>query len=206
MSFTLAIVFSAATDSTLINTVPNKERDVIQWGIAVVWFVVGVKLIQTSRRIISDLAAKQTQTDIASCDTDGKRAVAVHIVDSFSFDCFMDIAEQRPDFTEDDRNMLRDYYASVDFDFSVRMITESSAAYFGVTVRKDTGFAEVIAGAMTSSSDEVFVPCMRAIAAKLRTFGVKHLGIYEFLAPSATSLVELGFRQRTNEVMLMKQR
>ena len=124
----------------------------------------------------------------------------------FVFEQFEHVARKTSQFSEEDLAMLRTYYSSVDFDFSVRVVQgDESTAYFGVTIRKDTGFAEVNAAVLAPQQGHLFELCIRVILLRLRAAGVRHLGIQAGLAPDAGRLEALGFRHVCDEIMLMKQ-
>ena len=51
--------------------------------------------------------------------------------------------------TEEQLAMMKEYYGSVDFDFSVSFEEEG---YFGVTLRRDSGYVEIMAVAINPST------------------------------------------------------
>ena len=59
----VAVVFSVARDSARMRLLPEVERESIQWGLAIVWFVVGVLLIRQLRRTISYVTRVHTNAD-----------------------------------------------------------------------------------------------------------------------------------------------
>ena len=135
-------------------------------------------------------------------DNDGMK---IRITDSFDFEKYKKLAEKTLNITTQDLDMLEEYFASVDFDFALEAQKDESAiGYFGVTVRKDTGFAEINAVALDVQQKDMFDSCIGVIASYVRKLGVRHIGLKGSLAPNESMLRELGFRHVCDELMMMK--
>jgi hypothetical protein len=102
--------------------------------------------------------------------------------------------------------MLRTYFPSVDFDFAVTATRQRElAAYFGVTLRRDTGFAELIASAIDPSAADAIAPSLLAAVGELRRRNARFLATK--LLPGddhAEILTSLGFSKVTEEVFLSR--
>jgi hypothetical protein len=102
--------------------------------------------------------------------------------------------------TEEQLAMMKEYYGSVDFDFSVSFEEEG---YFGVTLRRDTGYVEIVAVAIHPSTKK-FSKMVETIMKECKSRGAKLISIAASHIPQNTSLNELGFKEQTEDVMLMK--
>ncbi len=128
----------------------------------------------------------------------------LQIESGFNIETFLSVAEKASDTSADTLSFYRTYYASVDFDFSVSCVKEGGViGYFGVTHRKDTGYAEVIAFAEGHS--DVFEVGLGTIINELARRKAQTVSLYEASAPSQEQLKKLGFELITEDVMMMKQ-
>ncbi|WP_335872454.1 hypothetical protein [Bacillus sp. 2205SS5-2] len=100
--------------------------------------------------------------------------------------------------------MLEEYYDSVAFDFAYEFQYEKEiCGYFGVTIRKDTGYAEILAPFISQQWNQKFPDMIQAILLDLKD-QVHYISIGESAVPDAVSLTSLGFTFVTEDVMLMK--
>lgn len=60
----LATVFSVARDSSITRGLFGSERYGVQWAFAIVWFVIGVLLIQQLRRTVTHIVINQAHSDM----------------------------------------------------------------------------------------------------------------------------------------------
>jgi len=103
--------------------------------------------------------------------------------------------------------MLARYLATVGFDFVLAATRHGEpAAYFGFTIRRDTGFAELIASAVAAAETEVISP---ALSAAVHELSLRHARVLATKLlpgdPDGQVLVELDFRKRTEEVFMFKE-
>ncbi|MCF6139007.1 hypothetical protein [Pseudalkalibacillus berkeleyi] len=129
----------------------------------------------------------------------------VAVETGFNIETFVSVAEQNDATTEQDLTFYRSYYNSVDFDFAVACNLENTTvAYFGVTVRKDTGYSEIIAFTNAQGDSKTFREGLSEVMRELTRRGAKEVGIYEASAPEKEDLTDFNFKQITEDVMLMK--
>jgi len=121
--------------------------------------------------------------------------------DVFQFDKWENIIKQNEVITEDQLSMMKEYYESVQFDFSISFENEG---YFGVTIRKDTAYAEILAVSLKKDTTK-FLDMVNQVLKECENRGVKVVGIAESHLPNNESLKDLGFIVLTEDVMLMKQ-
>ena len=103
--------------------------------------------------------------------------------------------------------MFARYLEAVDFDFALTAARQGEpAAYFGFTIRRDTGFAELIASAVASAETDAISP---ALSAAIHELSLRHARVLATKVvsgdPDGRVLVELDFRKRTEEVFMSKE-
>ena len=96
--------------------------------------------------------------------------------------------------------MMREYYGSVDFDFSIAFDGEG---YFGVTIRQDTGYAEIIAVACHPTTHNL-INMVEILMIECKKRDVKFISISASHVPLKDSLKRLGFTEQTEDVIMMK--
>lgn len=129
----------------------------------------------------------------------------VKIEPGFNIETFLSIAKLNTETTEQDLSFYRTYYASVDFDFAVACVIEDKiVAYFGVTIRQDTGYSEVVASIWSEGYSSAFQTGLTTILNELVHTGANIVGIYEAAAPKKEELSNLSFEKITDDVMMMK--
>jgi hypothetical protein len=123
---------------------------------------------------------------------------------TFCWDDFRDLSARTA--TPQQLSMWQQYFQTVDFDFAVKASTTSlPVAYFGIAVRHDTYFAELIAVALDSTEREAFMPCLLTAIAQARSREARFLGTKTMpLDGTDKSLLEIGFRKVSEELILSK--
>ena len=105
-----------------------------------------------------DLRPGETPRVAPSCD--------VACSAEFCWDDFRALSEQR--LPAEQLNMWRQYFATVDFDFTVKASREGvPLTYFGLAIRSDTGFAEIIGAALDPAAVEALRPSFMVAMAEL---------------------------------------
>lgn len=122
--------------------------------------------------------------------------------DDFQFEQWKNVIKQKESVSEEQLSMMNEYYGSVQFDFSVSFESEG---YFGVTIRADTKYAEILAVAVKRDSTK-FLDMIKEVLKECQSKGVNVVGIAESHLPNKVSLRDLGFQVLTEDVMLMKQK
>ena len=102
--------------------------------------------------------------------------------------------------TEQQLTMMKEYYRSVDFDFSFSFEEEG---YFGVTLRRESGYIEIVAVAINPSTKK-FSKMVETIMKECKKRGAQLISVAASHVPQYISLNELGFTEQTEDVMLMK--
>lgn len=130
----------------------------------------------------------------------------VEIVDNFQMDVFAAVAKKSGLYNNEDLAMLANYFKAVVFDFSVQSFNEEGlTGYFGVAIRQDTQYAEIITCAMEDSvSEEAFQSCLNETIKKLKAGGTKVVSITEDLIPTEALLEIYGFQKISESIMMMK--
>jgi hypothetical protein len=103
--------------------------------------------------------------------------------------------------------MFARYLETVDFDFALTATRYGEpAAYFGFTIRRDTGFAELIASAVVPGETEAISP---ALSAAVHELSLRHARVLATKVvsgdPDGRVLIGLDFRKRTEEVFMFKE-
>lgn len=133
--------------------------------------------------------------------SDSNHTNASKVENDFQFDKWANVTKQNEVVTEEQLSMMKEYYGSVQFDFSIFFENEG---YFGVTIRKDTAYAEILAVALKKDTTK-FLDMVNHVLKECENRGVKVVGIAESHLPQKESLRDLGFLVLTEDVMLMKQ-
>ena len=133
--------------------------------------------------------------------SDSNHTNASKVENDFQFDKWANVTKQNEVVTEEQLSMMKEYYGSVQFDFSISFENEG---YFGVTIRKDTAYAEILAVALKKDTTK-FLDMVNHVLKECENRGVKVVGIAESHLLQKESLRDLGFLVLTEDVMLMKQ-
>ncbi|MGM7703178.1 hypothetical protein ACSVDE_15710 [Pseudalkalibacillus sp. Hm43] len=143
--------------------------------------------------------------DISKVPVPVTKGIELKIESGFDIDTFVCTAQKLPGTTEQDLSFYRTYYASVDFDFTVLCVKEADViGCFGVTHRKDTGYAEVIASSLAEGDSHLFEGVISTIINELYERNAGSISIYEAAAPTTKHLTNLGFQKVTEDIMMMK--
>lgn len=124
----------------------------------------------------------------------------LEVENGFIFDKWKGIVEKSGDATEEQFAMMKEYYGSVDFDFSLSLKGEG---YFGVTLRRDTGYAEILAVAINPNTLN-FSKMVESIMKECKSRGAKWISMVASHMPTNMSLKDLGFTEQTEDIMMMK--
>jgi hypothetical protein len=103
-------------------------------------------------------------------------------------------------------SMWKQYFQTVDFDFAVRVRRNGIAvACMGIAIRRDTGFAELIAVAVEPAARDVLGSCLGAAAAQSRSRKARYLGTKAIpLNGTDEILAQVGFEKVIEEFLLSK--
>ena len=124
----------------------------------------------------------------------------VQVNEGFDFDVWQTMVKKYEDTTAEQFAMMREYYGSVDFDFSIAFDGEG---YFGVTIRQGTGYAEILAVACHPTTHN-FLNMVDNVMLECKKRDVKFISISAAYVPLKDSLERLGFTEQTEDVMMMK--
>ena len=132
-------------------------------------------------------------------------AYSIEITPDFSFETFAPLSAGT--LPPEQLRMFARYLETVDFDFALAATRRGEpAAYFGFTIRRDTGFAELIASAVAPAETEAISP---ALSAAVHELSLRHARVLATKLlpgdPDGRVLVELDFRKRTEEVFMFKE-
>ena len=123
----------------------------------------------------------------------------------FSFQLFEQLSAGN--LSPEDLKTVARYLDTVDFDFALTATRYGEpAGYFGFTIRRDTGFAELIASAVVPAETEAISP---ALSAAVHELSLRHARVLATKVvsgdPDLRVLVGLDFRKRTEEVFMFKE-
>jgi hypothetical protein len=122
----------------------------------------------------------------------------------FCWDDFHEISA--PHMATQQLGMWKQYFPTVDFDFAVKATRDGkSVAYMGVAIRRETGFAEIIAVTVEPTAPDAIAPCLAAIVDELRARKCTFLGTKPISSETALeTIVQFGFRNVSDELFLSK--
>ncbi|HLG26307.1 MAG TPA: hypothetical protein VI423_00815 [Paenisporosarcina sp.] len=124
----------------------------------------------------------------------------VVVDEGFDFDIWQTMVKKHEDTSAEQFDMMREYYGSVDFDFSIEF---DGGGYFGVTIRQDTGYAEILAVACHPNAQN-FSDMVEIVMQECKKRDVKSISMAAAHVPIKDSLKRLGFTEQTEDVMMMK--
>lgn len=126
------------------------------------------------------------------------------IEEGFSFEKWKSIMVKNEEITPQELSMMEEYYGSVDFDFS--LIGEEAGqlvACIGVTIRKDTSYAEVLAVSIHKEYKSLFEQIFQLVMKEVSKRNGRIISVYESDVPSnCKSKMEL--KEITKDVMMVK--
>lgn len=130
-------------------------------------------------------------------------APTIDIRHDFRWEVYRKLASGHSD---EELRMFELYFGSVDFDFSVTGTFQSRiAAYLGFAIRRDTGFAELIALALDAGIPDLLASCVAAALDELRSRNVLFLGTGPVPVEGAfQTLLPMGFKKVSEQVLLSK--
>lgn len=127
------------------------------------------------------------------------------IEDGFQFDSWKSVIMANHEVSTEQLVMSKTYYASVSFDFSLECKREDiTIGYFGVTIRSDTGYSEIIATGIDRAAHQYYSEMILIILKECLKRGAETVTIAQSHLPQPEALDQLGFVPLTEDVMLMK--
>ncbi|MFF2755505.1 hypothetical protein ACFVR1_17440 [Psychrobacillus sp. NPDC058041] len=128
------------------------------------------------------------------------------ISEGFQFDRWKCVTIANQEVSAKQLEMIETYYGSVAFDFSLECTKEDKTiGYFGVTIRSDTRYSEIIATGINSKFNEYYSEMIQIILQECLKRGVETVSIAQSHLTSFDSLDQLGFTPITEDVMLIKE-
>ncbi|WP_088042226.1 hypothetical protein [Bacillus sp. EAC] len=125
------------------------------------------------------------------------------INDQFSFDLWKELKTKQQALSNEQINMMNEYYQSIEFDYAVECkIGEQLIAYFGVTIRPDTAYSEILAVAFDEKAIPYFYDLMSLIHNENNNRKVKIVTISKSHLPKGIILEKLGLTPLTEDVMM----
>lgn len=128
-----------------------------------------------------------------------------YVEEGFSFEKWEQVATHNNDVTESQLTMMKEYYGSVDFDFSV--VVEHNrelTAVVGITMRKDTSYAEVIAFTIQKQYEHLTEHILRVVMNEVIKRDGKTITISErYVAVEYQK--SLGLKLVTSDMMMVKE-
>lgn len=125
------------------------------------------------------------------------------IKDEFKFDIWKNLKLKQQTYSKEQITMMNEYYRSIEFDYSVECkIGEEIIAYFGVTIRPDTAYSEILAVALHEKAVPYFYDLMTLIHHENANRKVNTVTISKSYLPKGILLEKLGFTPLTEDVMM----
>lgn len=125
------------------------------------------------------------------------------ITDKFLFAKWKNIQTKQQAITNEQLSMLSEYYASIDFDYALECkIADEPIAYFGMTIRADTNYSEILAVALDQKAIPYFYDILTLVHNENIKRKVKTVTISKSHLPKGIILEKLGFASLTEDVML----
>ncbi|WP_175987578.1 hypothetical protein [Bacillus sp. Marseille-Q1617] len=127
------------------------------------------------------------------------------IEEGFNFEKWRTVTENDGQASQQQLEMMKEYYGSVDFDFSFVMESEGQpAAVVGVTIRPDTAYAEALAVSISEEFKEDFDTIFRLVIKETYLRGGRMISVYESYVPSI-NISNLGLDIVTKDIMMVKE-
>jgi hypothetical protein len=125
------------------------------------------------------------------------------IKNDFEFPKWKAIKEASNNIGPDELEMMKEYYSSVDFNFSIHFSNAGrELGYFGITIRPDTGFSEIIAVGLSDGADAYILPMLNIISKESLKRGASVIAMYKSELPDEISLNDLLFEVISEDVMM----
>jgi hypothetical protein len=124
--------------------------------------------------------------------------------EGFTFEKWKSVMEKNGEITPQELSMMEEYYGSVDFDFS--LIGEEAGelvTVIGVTIRKDTSFAEALAISIHNEYKILFEEIFRLVMKEVYKRNGRMISVYERDVPSKCKSM-LGLKEISKDVMMVK--
>ncbi|MHA2171659.1 MAG: hypothetical protein ACXAB7_17360 [Candidatus Kariarchaeaceae archaeon] len=131
---------------------------------------------------------------------------AVITQDNFVFDDFIAVLKIKQELTSEAINNAKLYFASVQFDLALSVKSKGQLiVYFGITIRADTGFAELIAFASTEEDESLLHLGFTTLLKELQQRSVHTLAItVQDNDPHIPHFLSYGFEQTSADVYVSK--
>ncbi|WP_088067203.1 hypothetical protein [Gottfriedia luciferensis] len=127
------------------------------------------------------------------------------IKDQFQFNVWKELKMKQQILTNEQIKMMNEYYSSIDFDYAVECKLENQPiAYFGITIRPDTGYSEILAVAYSDAAIPYFYDIMSIIHNENVNRKVQSVTITKSQIPKGILQEKLGFTPLTEDVMMHK--
>jgi hypothetical protein len=129
---------------------------------------------------------------------------AVEIQQQFEWEEFCKLAAKL--LPKEQLAMFKLYFQTVDFDLVVKATKQGGlAVYLGITIRSDTGFAELIAVALEPAAADTLGPCLVSAVQELQLRNALFLGTKPIPAEGASeTITQMGFKKVSEELLLSK--
>ncbi|MEH6937888.1 hypothetical protein V7056_08500 [Bacillus sp. JJ664] len=125
------------------------------------------------------------------------------IKDNFQFDEWKDIKMKQQALTNEQLSMLNEYYSSIEFDYALECkIADEPIAYFGMTIRADTNYSEILAVALDQKAIPFFYDLMTLVHNENISRKVKTVTMSKSHLPKGIILEKLGFAALTEDIMM----
>jgi hypothetical protein len=126
------------------------------------------------------------------------------IKDEFQFDNWVKIQHKNEAITSEQATMMGQYYSSVAFDFSLQAFRDDEQiGYFGVTIRADTGYAEILAVSIQKENVDTFTDMLHLILMECMKRGAKTVSVSKGSVPEEI-ITNSPLHILTEDVMVMK--
>lgn len=125
------------------------------------------------------------------------------IKDNFHFDEWKNIKTKQQALTNEQLSMLSEYYGSIEFDYALECkIADEPIAYFGMTIRPDTNYSEILAVALDQKAIPYFYDLLTLVHNENIKRKVKTVTMSKSHLPKGIILEKLGFTALTEDVMM----
>lgn len=125
------------------------------------------------------------------------------IKDNFLFEEWKNIKTKQQPLTNEQLSMLSEYYGSIEFDYALECkIADEPIAYFGVTIRADTDYSEILAVALDQKAIPYFYDLLTLVHNENIKRKVQTVTMSKSHLPKGVILEKLGFAALTEDVMM----
>lgn len=127
------------------------------------------------------------------------------IKDAFQFDIWKKLKMKQQSLSDEQVSMLNEYYRSIEFDYALECkIGDEIIAYFGITIRPDTDYSEILAVAFDQKVIPYFYDVLTLVHNENINRKVKTITMSKSHLPKGIILEKLGFAALTEDVMMYK--